>query len=240
MKIRSMLPIALALLASACSTASPPAPDAAFDPSALWSGPIDELAPFRHGNQYTYVVTTDGGEERVVQSRCSVAGSRIFITVTQDEAVLARTEMLMETDTLLMVTGVMPQHDIAFTYDPPLVVLESPLREGVRRERSNLVAWKPSNGEEIAKGRVELAWSAHPAPAAMEDASLEIRTVKRIDLDNGRQVMIQSKRWLAPGVGEISSSGRAGEGRVEHRELQCAEVGPQRYGDCGEPIVRTP
>jgi len=238
MKFQSPLLIALALAVNACSANPSAQPIAIPGPEVLFAGPIDALAPFRHGNRYTYTVTSDADGEREVESRCSVAGNRIFVTVTQGSDVLARTEMLMEPDQLLIVSEVSPQHDIAFTYDPPLAVLSTPLRVGVQHERSNLRAWRPSDGGEIGKGTVNLSWSAHPAPAEMTDASLEIRSVKKIDIDNGRKVAIQSKRWLAPGVGEISSTGTAGDGRVEHRELQCAELGETRFGSCGEAIVR--
>lgn len=230
--------LGLALLLSACTTARAPEPAAGGD--VLFAGPVDSLAPFRHGNRYTYLVTSEGEEDREVESRCSVAGDRIFITVTQEDTVLARTEMLLDTERLLMVSEVSPQHDIAFTYDPPLPVLSTPLRPGIQRASSKLRAWRPSDGSEIAKGTVELSWSAHPAPAEMTDAALEIRTVKKINLDDGKQVKVASKRWLAPGVGEISSTGSAGEGRVEFRELKCAQIGSTALGECGLPIERNP
>lgn len=227
------------LLVSGCTAARAPEPAARAGGEVLFAGPVDALAPFRHGNRYSYLVTSEGEQDREVESRCSVAGNRIFLTVTQGEAVLARTEMILETNHLLVVSEVSPQHDMAFTYDPPLAVLRTPVRVGVQREKAKLRAWKPSDGTEIAKGTVELAWSAHPAPAAMTDASLEIRTVKKIALDNGRNVTVTSKRWLAPGVGEIGSTGTAGEGRVEHRELTCARVGESEFGACGLPILRS-
>ena len=226
------------LLTSACASTAPQQPAEAIDADTIFAGPVDALAPFRHGNRYTYLVTSESEEDREVDSRCSVAGNRIFITVTQGDAVLARTEMLMEPDHLLMVSEVSPQYNIAFTYDPPLVVLSTPLRSGVQHEVSKLRAWRPSDGAEIAKGTVDLKWSAHPAPADMTDAGIEIRTVKNINLDDGKQVRVLSKRWLAPGVGEISSTGSAGENRVEHRELTCAQIGDAKFGDCGIPIVR--
>lgn len=205
---------------------------------ALFEGSIDALAPFRHGNTYTYIVRTDGADDRVVESRCSIAGSRIFVTITEGLKVLARTEMVVENDAILLVSEISPQHDIAFTYDPPLPVLTAPLYAGVERATADLRAWKPSDGSEISQGSVRLTWSAHPAPLSMQDATFEIRGVKHLTLDNGRTVRIQSKRWLAPGVGEISSSGTLGDSKVEYRELACANIAGQRYGDCGVPIVR--
>lgn len=226
------------LLVSACATKAPPAPDAGADPDVLHPGPVDVLAPFRHGNRYTYLVTSEGEGEREVESRCSVAGNRIFVTVTQGESVLARTEMLMEPEHLLMVSEVSPQHNIAFTYDPPLVVLSTPLRRGVQKEHAKLRAWRPSDGKELAKGEVDLSWSAHPAPEDMTDAGIEIRTVKKIQIDGGKNVTVFSKRWLAPGVGEIGSTGSTGDDKVEHRELECAQIGDAKFGNCGIPIVR--
>lgn len=237
MKIRTLLLTCAALALSACSAqqeAKPVVPSA----EVLFDGPIDALAPFRHGNRYLYMVASPADGEREVESRCSIAGDRIFVTVNQNVTVLARTEMLSEGSEIKVVSEVSPQHDIAFTYDPPLSVLSAPLRKGIQRSTAAIRAWRPSDGSTVAEGTVEVAWSAHPAPEEMTDASFEIRSVKKIDLSNGRKVKIQSKRWIAPGIGEIGSSGSVGDDKIEFRELVCAHIGDDSFGSCGTPIQR--
>lgn len=232
-----MIACAVALAACSAHTASPPSSDAVG--SILYDGPLDGLAPFRHGNSYVYTIAGSEDAERRIESRCSVAGSRVFLTVHQDDTVLARTEMIADEHELRIVSEVSPKHDFAFTYDPPVTVLTTPLRAGIQRTRARLRAWRPSDGSPLGEGTVEVAWSAHPAPSGMTDASFEIRTVKQIEMDNGHKSRLHSKRWLAPGVGEISSTGTAGDGRMEFRELKCAQIGERAFGDCGEPIVRS-
>ncbi len=238
MKIRALLLTCVALALSACAAKPSPEP-AKPDPNLLFDGSIDALAPFRHGNRYTYIVASPDDGEREIESRCSLAGDRIFVTVHQNVTVLARTEMVLENDAIKIVSEVSPQHDIAFAYEPPLPVLSAPLRKGIQRSQAAIRAWRPSDGSTVAEGTVELAWSAHPAPPEMTDASFEIRSIKKIDLSNGRKVEIRSKRWIAPGVGEIGSSGNVGEDKVEYRELTCAHIGDQDFGPCGTPIERT-
>lgn len=229
---------ALAIAAAGCSaqnaTVAPPGPA----PGVVFDGSLDDLAPFRHGNAYRYLVAADDGEERRIESRCSVAGNRVFLSVFEDSKALARTEMVLTDDALMIVSEMSPQHDFAFTYDPPVPVLHAPLRSGVNRFQARVRAWRPSNGEQIGEGEAEISWSAHFAPREMTDASIEIRTVKTITMDGGQTSKMQSKRWLAPGVGEIGSSGTTGNGRTEFRELECAQIGERYFGSCGEPIVR--
>jgi len=236
--LRNISLAALAAGLAACTAQAPPTPEASSRADILYDGPIDALAPFRHGNSYTYTVAGSEQAERQIESRCSVAGSRVFLIVSEEAEVLARTEMVLDETTLYIVSEVSPRHDFAFTYDPPLAVLSTPLRAGVQRTHANINAWRPSDGTSLGSGTVEVTWSAHRAPAEMTDASLEIRTVKRMAMDSGHQSRLQSKRWLAVGVGEISSSGTSGDGRKEFRELQCARIGERAFGPCGEPILR--
>lgn len=223
----------------ACSTQTAAPAATATTAGTLFAGTLDELAPFRHGNSYTYIVAGSADSERRIESRCSIAGNRVFLTVSEDSKVLARTEMITADHELLIVSEVSPLHDFAFTYDPPVRVLATPLRTGVQRSSAKVRAWRPSDGAVIGEGTAEVSWSAHPAPAEMTDASFEIRTVKRIAMDSGHQSTLRSKRWLAPGVGEIGSTGTGGNGKTEFRELECAQIGDRAFGACGEPIVRS-
>jgi len=237
MKLRRLFFFSALLGLCACSAQTATPAPATLDAGVLFAGPLDALAPFRHGNGYTYIIAAGDEDERRVESRCSVAGNRVFLTVTQAGEVLARTEMITDADALYVVSEVSPQHDVAFTYDPPLRVLETPLRTGVQRTQSKLRAWRPSDGGTIGDGVVDLAWSAHLAPEEMTDASFEVRTVKKLVMTNGYETRIQSKRWLTVGVGEIGSTGTAGDGRFERRELECAQIGERALGPCGEPII---
>jgi hypothetical protein len=198
----------------------------------VFDGQIAELMPLHDGDTFLYLASGGPRGERLELARVAAmpqAGD-LMVTVTSGEVVVSGLHLRQSADALSVVGEADVAGNVGVLYASPLPLLTRPLTAGERRAKSPLDVFRPSDGFRLDKGEVEMIVSSARDPSTSE---IVIRTRRRLILTE-RQIVIEERRWLRPGVGEVRSEAGINGVITERRELVCAKVGGKQVGTCRE------
>jgi hypothetical protein len=110
-------------------------------------------------------------------------------------------------------------------------MLAAPLRRTVPPVTAAITVTRLSDGEVIGHGRVEQTTRVEPVVPDERGVQFGIHMERTTTLPK-RPWRFRVTTFVAPGVGEIWSEGRADDGPAFRRDILCATIGGRRVGEC--------
>jgi hypothetical protein len=203
----------------------------------LYTGSLQEIAPFHDGDHYVYRATR-AGEDWAVQVEHVKALDKpgeFLINLTENGSLIAQMHVRESATAASIVSVVYPEQDAGFLFTQPLPVVEVPLRREVLRSDSTVTVWRLSDGKTLDRGDAYQTVTSEPATAERADVSpaeFELQTERTLHFRAGA-LHSHATAWVARGIGEVRSDDVVQGVPALHRELVCAIVGGRRIGDCG-------
>jgi hypothetical protein len=204
---------------------------------------LNELMPHNDRDHFVYVWQRVASGKRlaegiIVEHITRDAESDEFEIVVSENGVPAG-RLLMRDDgqELALIDEDDIQQQIRMSFVPPLTQYEIPLVAGVRQQHSianltSLVNQTPITTVEVSQV-VRMA-SAKDVSSAVGnyERGIGIEVERTLHWSWG-DAAYESRMMFIPGIGEIRSEARAGEGLIIRRELACAIINGRSIGDCG-------
>jgi len=225
--------LALVLLASGCT------PTLQRPPQPLATS-LQEISPHADGDHFVYVwkQTLDGNAIRAgvqVEHLTALDNGEFEVTLSEDGAVIGYTRFRDDGHALFLLSETLGRN-LRLSYDPPLPEIATPLYAGETRSTAiaTIRALKDDHELDTLKvTQVVQVGAAAPmySTLAGQQHGVEVHTIRTLEFPDG-PVELTNTTVLVPGIGEVRSTGAATGVASLQRELACATISGQHFGNC--------